>query len=133
MLETAHGEFSIGIWDYSEVVDVAIHLYGRESSVFEVTAHDVDAYHKEHPLVEGRMTVMAGRSVPALPTAPSEKQSGSPVDSTTTTTRPSWASEGLIEETIAAWQPHSKKELTRDDAVEILKSVGRLFEGMGVN
>ncbi len=41
---------------------------------------------------------------------------------------PAWITPALIRETLATWQPFYRDSMTVDDAVTILKSVGRLFE-----
>ncbi len=41
---------------------------------------------------------------------------------------PAWITPPLIRETLATWQPFYRDSMTVDDAVTILKSVGRLFE-----
>jgi hypothetical protein len=41
---------------------------------------------------------------------------------------PSWITEALIERTICVWQPHSSEPITREDALAILKNVGRLCD-----
>lgn len=46
---------------------------------------------------------------------------------------PAWITAELIESTLAVWQPHYEQPLTTDDAVEILRSVGRLFDALGTS
>lgn len=44
---------------------------------------------------------------------------------------PDWVSAELLAETVAAWQPYYEKELTVDDALEIVLAVGRLTDILG--
>lgn len=44
---------------------------------------------------------------------------------------PEWVTAELITDTIVAWQPYYADELTPADALEILLTVGRLFESLG--
>ncbi|MBL9089922.1 MAG: hypothetical protein JNL96_01770 [Planctomycetaceae bacterium] len=44
---------------------------------------------------------------------------------------PDWITAELLADTVAAWQPHYPQSLTADDALEILLTVGRLFEALG--
>jgi hypothetical protein len=39
----------------------------------------------------------------------------------------SWISETLIEATLRIWQPFYAQPLTREDAIEMITTVGRLF------
>jgi hypothetical protein len=41
---------------------------------------------------------------------------------------PAWITEELIAETLDVWQPYYANRLTRADAIEILRSVGRLVD-----
>ena len=41
---------------------------------------------------------------------------------------PAWVTAELIEATLEVWQPRYSYQLTRDDAIAIIKSVGHLFE-----
>lgn len=43
---------------------------------------------------------------------------------------PSWITSDLIQQTLDCWQPHFDKPLTAADAVEILTSVGQLFDAL---
>lgn len=43
---------------------------------------------------------------------------------------PAWVTPELIDATIRAWQRHYPRPLTREDATEILLSVGRLFDAL---
>ena len=40
---------------------------------------------------------------------------------------PAWITPALVRRTIEVWQPHYETPLTLDDAVIILRGVGRLF------
>lgn len=40
---------------------------------------------------------------------------------------PDWVTDALIADTIQTWQPYYESPLTRQDAVEMLVNVGRLF------
>lgn len=40
---------------------------------------------------------------------------------------PSWISEQLIQETVRVWQPYYAEPLTREDAIAMITTVGRLF------
>lgn len=42
-------------------------------------------------------------------------------------TNPAWVTEELIRATLKVWQPFYKSDLTRDDAIGIILSAGRLF------
>jgi hypothetical protein len=42
-------------------------------------------------------------------------------------THPAWVTEELIRTTLKVWQPFYKTPLTRDDAITIILSAGRLF------
>ena len=44
---------------------------------------------------------------------------------------PEWVTVALLEDTLAAWQPYYPHPLTVDDALEILLTVGRLFDALG--
>jgi len=44
---------------------------------------------------------------------------------------PDWVSGELVAQTLRVWQPHYKKRLTECDAIEILLSVGHLFDALG--
>ncbi len=44
---------------------------------------------------------------------------------------PDWITPELIAETLDVWQPHYPKRLTDDDSIEILRSVGQLFDAFG--
>ncbi len=46
-------------------------------------------------------------------------------------TLPDWMTPELIAETLGVWQPHYPKRLTDEDAIEILRSVGQLFDAFG--
>ncbi len=46
-------------------------------------------------------------------------------------TLPDWITPELIAETLDVWQPHYSKRLTDEDAIEILRSVGQLFDALG--
>ena len=54
--------------------------------------------------------MIAGNSIPVPPGAPS------------------WVTSELIAQTIETWQPYYRDCLTEQDALDILMSVGRLFE-----
>lgn len=41
---------------------------------------------------------------------------------------PAWISPKLLAETITTWQPYYEKPLTPEEAVAIIKSVGRLVD-----
>ena len=41
---------------------------------------------------------------------------------------PDWISDELIQKTQKTWQPYYPNQLTRDDAIVIIKNVGVLFE-----
>jgi hypothetical protein len=41
---------------------------------------------------------------------------------------PEWITAELIEKTIQVWQPYYNTPLATDDAVEIIRNVGRLFD-----
>jgi hypothetical protein len=41
---------------------------------------------------------------------------------------PDWISDDLIQKTLKTWQPYYPNQLTRDDAIVIIKNVGVLFE-----
>lgn len=41
---------------------------------------------------------------------------------------PAWITSELVAETIDVWQPHYEEELTVEDAVEIVNTVGRLAD-----
>lgn len=41
---------------------------------------------------------------------------------------PSWITPAMIQETLCVWQPYYNTPLTEDDAVEMLMTVGRLFD-----
>jgi len=41
---------------------------------------------------------------------------------------PDWVSEDLIKKTVEIWQPYYPNELTRDDAIVIIRNVGGLIE-----
>lgn len=43
---------------------------------------------------------------------------------------PNWVTETLIDQTLEIWQPYYSYRLTREDALVIIKNVGRLFEVM---
>lgn len=43
---------------------------------------------------------------------------------------PSWVTPELIEHTIRIWQPFYAAPLDHDDAVAMILSVGRLFDGL---
>ena len=43
---------------------------------------------------------------------------------------PEWITPKLVRSTIETWQPFDQSPLTLDDAVSILRNVGRLFEVM---
>jgi hypothetical protein len=43
---------------------------------------------------------------------------------------PNWVTETLIDQTLQIWQPYYSYRLTREDALVIIKNVGRLFEVM---
>ena len=43
---------------------------------------------------------------------------------------PNWVTETLIDKTLEIWQPYYSYRLTREDALVIIKNVGRLFEVM---
>lgn len=44
--------------------------------------------------------------------------------------KPTWVTPELVEETLQTWQPYYNQELSEADAIEILQSVGRLFDVM---
>ncbi len=44
---------------------------------------------------------------------------------------PDWITPELIVETREVWQPHYDKQLTEDDAVEILLGVATLLDALG--
>ena len=44
---------------------------------------------------------------------------------------PDWITPELITETIAIWQPRYSKRLTDQEAIEILRTVGQLFDALG--
>lgn len=48
-----------------------------------------------------------------------------------TKTLPDWITEDLITETLAVWQPHYEERVTDRQAIEILLSVGNLFDVLG--
>lgn len=41
---------------------------------------------------------------------------------------PAWITPALVEATIRTWQPYYKTPLTIDDAIEIIRSAGLLFD-----
>ena len=41
---------------------------------------------------------------------------------------PDWITDNLIADTIRSWQPHYDFDLTKQDAIEMLVNVGRLFD-----
>ena len=43
---------------------------------------------------------------------------------------PNWVTANLIDQTLQIWQPYYSYRLTREDALVIIKNVGRLFEVM---
>jgi len=43
---------------------------------------------------------------------------------------PPWITEQLIEKTLEVWQPYYSYRLTSEDALVIIKNVGRLFDSM---
>jgi len=45
---------------------------------------------------------------------------------------PAWVTGELIDQTIRVWQPYYAIRLTRDDAVEIILNVGRLYDSLSV-
>ncbi len=45
---------------------------------------------------------------------------------------PNWMTPELIAETLDVWQPHYPKRLTDEDAIEILRSVGQLFDAFAL-
>jgi hypothetical protein len=42
-----------------------------------------------------------------------------------------WITAELVAETIAAWQPYYRNKLADHDALEMLLTVGRLFDALG--
>lgn len=44
---------------------------------------------------------------------------------------PAWITDELIAETLHVWQPSYDKQLTEDDAIEILLGVAALFDALG--
>lgn len=45
-----------------------------------------------------------------------------------TVAKPNWITPALIEKTIEVWQPYYETGLGETDAIEILASIGRLFD-----
>ncbi|MCZ2343622.1 MAG: hypothetical protein LC104_17790 [Bacteroidales bacterium] len=43
---------------------------------------------------------------------------------------PAWITPELVEATIRTWQPYYKTPLTIDDAIEIIRSAGLLFDAL---
>jgi len=41
---------------------------------------------------------------------------------------PDWVSDDLVKKTIKIWQPYYPNQLTREDAMAIIKNVGRLID-----
>ncbi len=44
---------------------------------------------------------------------------------------PEWVTDELVTDTLTTWQPFYAHKLTELDALEILLSVGRLFDALG--
>ena len=44
---------------------------------------------------------------------------------------PAWVSDDLVAQTLEVWQPRYGRRLTECDAIEILLSVGHLFDALG--
>ncbi len=45
---------------------------------------------------------------------------------------PEWITPELIEATIRTWQPYYKTPLTINDAIEIIRHAGRLFDALSL-
>lgn len=43
---------------------------------------------------------------------------------------PTWITADLIRDTVDVWQPYYDRELTADDAVEILQNVAHMFDAL---
>lgn len=46
---------------------------------------------------------------------------------------PDWITPELVEATIRTWQPYYKTPLTIDDAIEMIRSVGLLFNAIATH
>jgi hypothetical protein len=46
---------------------------------------------------------------------------------------PHWITGALIEETCKTWQPYYSQDLTENDAIEILQTMGRLIDWLEVD
>jgi hypothetical protein len=46
---------------------------------------------------------------------------------------PAWITPELVEATIRTWQPYYKTPLTTDDAIEIIRNAGLLFDVLSSN
>lgn len=59
---------------------------------------------------------------------PSRSSTGVDILPPATECVPSWITQELIAETLETWQPYYNHSLTPNDAIEMLRNVGRLFE-----
>jgi hypothetical protein len=118
-------------WDCALLSDVAIRLYGRERYASELTDEDVESY-----IAENRPLFVPGELLVEMPSM-RQCACGSTeqhVDGTASgIALPAWASDDLVRETIDVWQPYYRGSLSRREAEQILTTVVRMFEGLGVN
>ncbi len=46
---------------------------------------------------------------------------------------PAWITPELIEATVRTWQPYYEAPLSTDDAIEIIRNAGLLFQALSIN
>ena len=74
------------------------------------------------------MARIRGNSTSPTPIGPRQTLAQPHLSSRPPAGLPAWISAEAIDDTLATFQPFYERQLTADDAVEMLLSVGRLFD-----